>query len=134
MTDLATALRDRFRTILDQKLANSPNPIPIAVPVGELADAACELVGAMPAPAKYNPDGEIPLIFSARTQQELSEGFQFSHLSVRAVDGNFELSLYDGETDTIHRVPLPRAEAAQFVGNAYAVVRHLDEEQIGASN
>lgn len=132
MTDLRQDLRDLFRSIMDEKFKNDPDDIGmLKTPIGELADAAADMVGALPSPPRYYPDEPQPSFSDKLTQEELVSGRNFSSLSVHYdEDGGHVVivsSLADGQYGG-WGLALDPGIAELFFFQGLAVVRHAREQ------
>lgn len=124
MTDLRTDLRDRFRDILNEEDLRAPEQSLVSVPIGKLADAAAEMVDALPALPVFRPEETQPKFFSAHTRGELADGSRFSSVSVDVAEGAVAVrSEHDGVP--IAAVPLRPEMAEVFALQVLAAARHV---------
>lgn len=131
MTDLREQLRDVFRGIVEEQFNKKPDDLQIIrTPIGKFADAAADLVGAMPSPPRYYPDDVQPSYANTLTREDIENGAEFSTVSAHydKETGGVVLLFANGETGTMTRIGLRPEIAEQYFHQGLAVVRHARDQ------
>lgn len=130
MTDLRKDLRATFGSIMDEKFKNNPDDLGILkTPIGEFADAAADLIGALPSPPRYRSGEVQPSFWNKLTAGDIAQGRQFDSLSGHydADTGDVVVVVAIGETQKIINIGLLPEMAEQFAHQLLAVVGHARE-------
>lgn len=132
MTNLRDDLRDLFRSIMEKKFANDPEDLGILkTPIGEFADAAANMIGALPTPPRYYPDEPQPSFSDKLSQEELASGKTFSTLSVHHDEDSGCVVIVSSLTNGQYGgwgLALAPDIAEMFAHQTLAVVRHAREQ------
>lgn len=132
MTDVRTELRNLFRDIMSEELAKDPENIAmVRVPVSKFADAAADLIGALPAPPRYYPDEPQPSFSSMLSQEELANGRDFSSIGTHYDEDTGRVVIVSSLEGGKHGgwgLPLTADTAEMFFHQGLAVVRHAREQ------
>ena len=131
VTDLRGDLRDVFGSIMEEKFKQNPEDLGILkTPIGEFADAAADMIGAMPSPPRYHAGEVQPSFWNALTAAELARGAQFDSVSAHFDEksGDVVIVLSVGETGKAWNAGLPPETAERFAHQMLAVVRHAREQ------
>lgn len=131
MTDLRVALREKFRDIVDEQFNKDPEDLSmVRTPIGKFADAAADMIGALPSPPRYYPEEPQPVFTSALTRDEIEDGAKFDSVSVHYSKDSERVMVVmsigaDGQTWSANLAP----EIAEvFFHQGLAVVRHAREQ------
>lgn len=131
MSDLRAQLRDKFREIVNETLTARPEDHDVLrTPVGKFADAAADMIGALPSPPRYYPDEAQPVFSNALSQAEIEDGARFDHLSVHhnKETGRVVVVMSMGATGHMWAVPLSPEIADQFFYQGLAVGQHARQQ------
>ena len=132
MSDIRTDLREKFRDIMDEKFKNNPDDIGmLKTPIGEFADAAADMIGALPSPPRYYAGDDQSRFSSMLTQDELAaKGFDSLSARFDPETGTVVLVVTSGETGKITNIGLDPTTGEQFAHQYLAVVRHAREQSV----
>lgn len=125
-TDIRSRLVDRLRAVLNEKTANLPDSIPLAVPVGPLVDAVIdEMTDGAGVPVVPPYDHEVAMArrwTEPFTQEEVMDGGTVRSLSVYLELTNDRVMFVarEGKSDT--EVSLPLDDAEEFLLAALAAL------------
>lgn len=129
MTDLRTDLREKFREIVDEQMRFKPENFQIVqTPIGKFADAAADMIGALPSPPRYYPDEEQPVFTNVLTREEIENGATFDTMRVCYDKETGRVVLVTSATEQGWGIMLAPEVAEQFFHQGLAVVRHAREQ------
>lgn len=125
-TDPRTDLVNAFREILDVDLARTPEQIFVNVPVGRLADAALEMLAAVPAVPAFDPEVTPKQRFhSALVRDDVDRGETFGSVWVTPAEDDTDNVVFhgsDGKSYQLTAITLPAGDAEQYLLAGLATV------------